>query len=592
MPSEWTKGIINPIPKPDAKDARDPLNYRGISLLSVPYKIYADILNQRLMKWLEQNNILVDEQNGFRQKRSCLEHIYSLYTMVNNRKLSRQSTYVGFVDFRKAFDTIQRKFLWYKLMKIGINGRILDAIQSLYVNVQSTVKVNDLFSPWFPVSNGVKQGCKISPTLFSVYINDLAQEINGLNCGINVGDIMVSTLLYADDIILIAPTAENLQQMFDTLNIWCRKWRLTVNPDKTKVIHFRTSTVPQSAFTFKCGEKDIEYVSSYKYLGLWINEHLNMTKTVKELAKSASRALSALYSKCLRAGGMTLNVFQKLYESLVEPVLFYSCGVWGISDFKEIQMVQNKACRYFLGGGKCASNVALRGDMGWNSCFVKAKIEVFRLWIKLRNVEDDRILKRIHNWSKLNGRGWEARVLKLANGLNVSDLIQDIHLPIRSVLNVLKETLSNKDYENWNKQLNESEKLRTYKTYKNTLNAEWYCSLPLSRDHRRILFKLRSCSLPIAIETGRYTRPKTQLNERLCKFCNTNSIESETHFLLECELYSDLRQSLFEKALELNDSFINLNSSEKLKFLMQTKDIQFQLSSSVYKMFRRRKVFL
>ena len=228
--------------------------------------------------------------------------------MVNNRKLSRQSTYVGFVDFRKAFDTIQRKFLWYKLMKIGINGRILDAIQSLYVNVQCTVKVNDLFLPWFPVSNGVKQGCKISPTIFSVYINALAQKINGLNCGINVCDIMVSTLLYADDIILIAPRAENLQQMFDTLNIWCRKWRLTVNPDKTKVIHFRTSTVPQSAFTFKCGEKDIEYVSSYKYLGLWINEHLNMTKTVKELAKSASRALSALYSKCLRAGGMTLRV--------------------------------------------------------------------------------------------------------------------------------------------------------------------------------------------------------------------------------------------------------------------------------------------
>ena len=139
--------------------------------------------------------------------------------------------------------------------------------------------------------------------------------------------------------------------------------------------------------------------------------------------------------------------------------------------------------------------------------------------------------------------------------------------------------------------MNESEKLRTYKTYKNTLNAEWYCSLPLSRDHRRILFKLRSCSLPIAIEIGRYTRPKTPLNVRLCKFCNTNSIENETHFLLECELYSDLRQTLFEKALELNDSFINLNSSEKLKFLMQTKDIQFQLSSSVYKMFRRRKVF-
>lgn len=115
-----------------------------------------------------------------------------------------------------------------------------------------------------------------------------------------------------------------------------------------------------------------------------------MTKSVTELAKSASRALSASYTKYVRAGGMTLNVFQKLYESLVEPVLFYSAGVWGVSDFREIQMVQNKACRYFLGGGKCASNIALTGDMGWNSCYVKAKIEVFRLYLKLKNLADGR----------------------------------------------------------------------------------------------------------------------------------------------------------------------------------------------------------
>ena len=592
VPSEWTKGIINPIPKPDAKDARDPLNYRGISLLSVPYKIYADILNQRLMDWLEQNKVLVDEQNGFRKKRSCLEHIYSLYTIINNRKLTRKSTYVGFIDFRKAFDTVQRDFLWFKLMKIGINGRILDAIQSLYVNVQSTVKVNEMFSPWFPVSNGLKQGCKISPTLFSIYINDLAQEINDLNCGIMIDDIMVSTLLYADDIIFIAPNPESLQVMFDKLGTWSKKWRLTVNPEKTKVIHFRTSTVQQSEFKFKCGEKDIDYVSSYKYLGLWFNEHLNMTKTVTELAKSASRALSALYSKCLRAGGMTLNVFQKLYESLVEPVLFYSAGVWGISDFREIQMVQTKACRYFLGGGKCASNVALRGDMGWNSCYVKAKTEVFRLWMKLRNTDDARVLKCIHNWSKRNGRGWEARVLKLANGLNVSEILNDTNLPVRLALEVLKESLSNKDNDNWNKQLAESDKLRTYKTYKNVLNSEWYCCLPMSRDHRRILFKLRSCSLPIAIETGRYSRPKTPINERLCKFCQSDSVESETHFLLECELYTDLRHSLFVKASEVDANFMNLHTNEKLKFLMQTKDIQFHLGATVSKMFNRRKMFL
>lgn len=361
---------------------------------------------------------------------------------------------------------------------------------------------------------------------------------------------------------------------------------------KTKVIHFRTSTVPRSTVDFKCGEKDIEYVPSYKYLGLWFNEHLNMKKTVTELAKSASRALSALYTKCLCTGGMTLNVFEKLYESLVEPVLFYSCGIWGVSDFKEIQMVQNKACRYFLGGGKCASNVALRGDMGWNSCYVKSKIEVFRLWIKLRNTEEERILKCIHNWSKRNGRGWEARVQKFSNGLNVSSLINDSHLPIRTALKNLKDILSNKDAENWNKQLADSDKLRTYKTYKNILKPEWYCSLPLPRDQRRILFRLRSCSLPLAVETGRYSKPKTPMNERICKFCQSHSVENEMHFLLECDLYTDLRQLLFEKASDLNADFMTLNLNEKLAFLMQNKDIQFQVGSIVTKMFKRRKMFL
>ena len=191
-------------------------------------------------------------------------------------------------------------------MSIGISGKILDAIQSLYERVQCTVKVNDLFSPWFPVTHGVKQGCKISPTLFSIFINDLAQEINRLNCGVNLDGTIISVLLYADDIVLIAPTEENLQLMLDTMNSWCKKWKLTVNQEKTKVIHFRTASVNRSTFEFKCGNKDIEYTSSYKYLGLWLHEHLNINKSVSELSKSASRALSALYTKSLKAGGMTI----------------------------------------------------------------------------------------------------------------------------------------------------------------------------------------------------------------------------------------------------------------------------------------------
>ena len=98
--------------------------------------------------------------------------------------------------------------------------------------------------------------------------------------------------------------------------------------------------------------------------------------------------------------------------------------------------------------------MALRGDMGWNSCYVKSKTEVFRMWIKLRNVSDDRILKTVHKCSKRNTRGWESRVLKLADNLNVTNIINDQNLPIGFALDSVKTNLCNRDAEKWTQELN------------------------------------------------------------------------------------------------------------------------------------------
>ncbi|VDI32581.1 Hypothetical predicted protein, partial [Mytilus galloprovincialis] len=131
VPSEWNRSIINPILKPNSNDDRNPLNYRGITLVSVPCKIYCIILNARLEKWLEDNNYLCEKQNGFWKGRSCEEHIHSLYQTLNDTKISRKSTFACFIDRKKAFDTVNRTLLWYKLRKIGIRGKFLSA-QQLY----------------------------------------------------------------------------------------------------------------------------------------------------------------------------------------------------------------------------------------------------------------------------------------------------------------------------------------------------------------------------------------------------------------------------------------------------------------------------
>lgn len=125
-----------------------------------------------------------------------------------------------------------------------------------------------------------------------------------------------------------------------------------------------------------------------------------MDKTVTELCKSASRALSALNTKFQYAGGMTYEVFTKLYNSLVEPSLYFGAGASVHITRKCVGSVQNTACRYFLGVSKNASNLAVRGDMGLTSCIVKGIIEDLRLHLRIKSLSPDRTVRRIQLWSE------------------------------------------------------------------------------------------------------------------------------------------------------------------------------------------------
>ena len=156
VPELWKYGIINPVSKAGAKDNRVPLNYRGITLTSSVYKLFCSVLYNRIAEWAEANDVIADEQNGFRKKRSCLDHIATLTTIIDTRKKLKKATFCSFVDFSKAFDHIDRNMLWNKLSALGLHGNILDCLIALYENVKCCVRVNGCFTDWFPVDIGVK----------------------------------------------------------------------------------------------------------------------------------------------------------------------------------------------------------------------------------------------------------------------------------------------------------------------------------------------------------------------------------------------------------------------------------------------------
>ncbi|VDH92265.1 Hypothetical predicted protein [Mytilus galloprovincialis] len=114
----WSTGIIHPIPKSSTSNPKDPMRYHGITLVPVCYKLYCHILNNKLVKWENEKDILHDSQNGFRKWRSTIDHIKSLTSIIKTKKLKRLSTFMAFIDFRKAYDGINRAMLFQKLFDL------------------------------------------------------------------------------------------------------------------------------------------------------------------------------------------------------------------------------------------------------------------------------------------------------------------------------------------------------------------------------------------------------------------------------------------------------------------------------------------
>jgi hypothetical protein len=594
IPASWKKSIITPIPK--TGDVRVTSNYRGISVACSMYKLYCSILNNRFITWSEELELIQDEQNGFRKSRSCVDHLSSLSMIVDIRKTQKRSTFCAFIDFRKAYDSIQRDLLWHKLKCYGLQGKIMDALQGIYSAVYSAVKVNGQLTEWFEVALGLKQGCLISPFCFNMYLNDLINDINSLGLGVNIGDRNVSIMCYADDIVLIARKEQDLQCMLDKLEEWCNSWNMYVNEEKTKVVHFRPSSSEKSTFNFTCGESNIKTVTKYKYLGLVFNEHLDYRETAKMVSQSAHRALGVLIAKDKAHGGMPYNIFTRLYDTLVQPIISYGAAIWGQKYYGIINSVQQRAMKYFLGLPKRAPNSAVIGDMGWTDSTTRLWVSVGRQWCRLRNMETSRLNKVVFDWgynvANRNVKNWVSLCLQKWKSLGFQD---DRYNPIVSnhFIRNIEEQLEEQVTRIWIADINRDEsktgkgrnKLHLYKGFKSDRQVEPYITMRLSRSHRAALARFRAGVPLINVELGRYRN--LPLDQRRCVVCNT--IEDECHVLLDCPVYENIRQSLLQSIHDFVPSFNEQSRICKMGIILSHKDLIKVTAKACYELMEERK---
>lgn len=554
-PDSWSLGYIVPIFK--GGDKSTATNYRGITLNNILAKIYSQTLLNRLDIWSEKYEKVSRCQFGHQKGKSTTDCIFILHSILAKVLNSGQKLYSIFIDYEKAYDTVNRHFLWQKLLNENVSSKMIKALKAMYSSVRSVIKYNNNVSNCIKSHLGVKQGDPCSSLLFMMFINDIISNIDSdLNGIFTIDELNIFLILYADDQVLFASSPDSLQSMLHDIEIYCNTWGLKINVKKTKVLIFEKCNRHTSYDFYLYGEK-IEVVSSFKYLGVIFFKNGNWNRTVKCIAEHASKALHKVFSIF---NNYEFKIYEKckLFDVLVASVLNYASEVWGYNEGKDIEIIHTKFLGRILCVNKSTNLIGLYGESGRVPLYVMRKVHMFRYWIKLLKSNESSLEKHVYQMLRhdadnnitYNNLNWALHIKTILETLGLSNfwISQDILINQEncySILSVIKQRIFDQYKQIWYSDINNSQRLISYSRFKHTFELEAYLDNIKNRKFKIALCRFRLSSHKLEIERGRYHNiPRS---ERICKFCTQNVVENEYHFLLTCPLYTHLRKQYLKQ---------------------------------------------
>ena len=249
-------------------------NYRPISLLPICGKIFEKIVFDSLYKFFIENNLISENQSGFRPGDSTINQLLEITNEIYKSFENVKETRAVFLDISKAFDKVWHPGLIFKLKQNGVNGRLLECISNYLINRKQRVVLNGIDSPWESTLSGVPQGSVLGPLLFLIYINDLTNNISA------------KMKLFADDSSLFMEVQNNntigthdtLMRDLEVITNWANTWRMQFNPDITKQaeeVIFSCKYIQPSHPPLTFNTIPVARVDVTKHLGTFLDKKLS-----------------------------------------------------------------------------------------------------------------------------------------------------------------------------------------------------------------------------------------------------------------------------------------------------------------------------
>lgn len=392
IPGAWANAIVVLIYKKGDKESLE--NYRPISLLSQMYKLFARIITNRLTKKLDFYQ--PKEQAGFRKDYSTVEHLQTMKTVIEKVTEYNIPLWVAFIDYKKAFDTVEIWAVLQALKNARIDSRYNKLIEQIYKKATLQIRLHENTEK-ISIKRGVRQGDNMSPKLFTLVLEDAYKRIEWGNRGISILGERLTHLRFADDVVLFAETKDQLISMLEDVHKASVRVGLELNFQKTK--YMTNERDEQEEQDIEMGENQVQRVESYIYLGQTLtigkgNQQIEIDRRIRQ-GWAAYGKLKDIFEM-----NIPLQLKRQLYNQCILPVVTYGAETWVLTKeiINKLRVHQRAIERKILG-------VTLR-DHKTNT------------WIRARTGVEDvitRVASLKWNWAGHVARGtekWSGKVIR------------------------------------------------------------------------------------------------------------------------------------------------------------------------------------